>query len=68
LISVTVIIKHHRMAKKSLNPVDAHRKALKKKELKKNKQERSKARETKAVKKDTRELEAEVRELSERGE
>jgi hypothetical protein len=39
---------------KSSNPVDAHRKALRAKELKKNKQNRSKAKEISTVKKDTR--------------
>jgi hypothetical protein len=62
-----IIIKKREMAKKSLNPVDAHRKAQKKKEIKKNKAGRKQARETQAVKKDTRELEAEIRELAERG-
>ena len=39
---------------KSSNPVDAHRKAQRAKELKKNKQNRSKAKEISTVKKDTR--------------
>ena len=36
------------------NAVDAHRKALRKKEVAKNKQDRKKAREISVVKKDTR--------------
>ncbi|KAJ7146304.1 hypothetical protein C8R44DRAFT_757112 [Mycena epipterygia] len=52
------------MAKgKNLNPADAHRKALRKKELKKNKTERSKARDFSLVKKDTTDLEEEVERL-----
>ncbi|KGB74416.2 hypothetical protein CNBG_0254 [Cryptococcus deuterogattii R265] len=51
------------MAKKSHNPAEAYRKQLKAKELKKNKEARQKARETQVVKKDTRELEAEIRSL-----
>ncbi|KAL4070733.1 WW domain binding protein 11-domain-containing protein [Scleroderma citrinum] len=52
------------MAKgKSLNPADAYRKALRKKELKKNKTERSKAREFALVKKDTRDMEDEIEKL-----
>ncbi|KAJ7157156.1 hypothetical protein C8R46DRAFT_1113646 [Mycena filopes] len=52
------------MAKgKNLNPADAHRKALRKKELKKNKAERSKARDFSLVKKDTTDLEEEVERL-----
>jgi len=52
------------MAKgKSVNPADAYRKALRKKELKKNKAERSKARDFALVKKDTRELEEEIEKL-----
>ncbi|KAJ7665104.1 mRNA biogenesis factor-domain-containing protein [Mycena polygramma] len=52
------------MAKgKNLNPADAHRKALRKKELKKNKTERSKARDFALVKKDTTDLEEEVERL-----
>ncbi|KAJ7762422.1 mRNA biogenesis factor-domain-containing protein [Mycena maculata] len=52
------------MAKgKNLNPADAFRKALRKKELKKNKAERSKARDFSLVKKDTTELEQEVERL-----
>ncbi|KAJ7837394.1 hypothetical protein B0H14DRAFT_2791640 [Mycena olivaceomarginata] len=51
------------MAKKNLNPADAHRKALRKKELKKNKAERSKARDFALVKKDTTELAEEVERL-----
>ncbi|OWZ48870.1 hypothetical protein C343_00322 [Cryptococcus neoformans C23] len=51
------------MAKKSHNPAEAYRKQLKAKELKKNKEARQKARETQTVKKDTRELETEIRSL-----
>ncbi|KAK7063740.1 mRNA biogenesis factor-domain-containing protein [Favolaschia claudopus] len=52
------------MAKgKNLNPADAYRKALRKKELKKNKTERGKARDFALVKKDTTDLEAEVEKL-----
>ncbi|KAJ7242588.1 hypothetical protein B0H12DRAFT_1132264 [Mycena haematopus] len=52
------------MAKgKNLNPADAFRKALRKKELKKNKTERSKARDFALVKKDTTELAEEVERL-----
>ncbi|KAJ6541821.1 mRNA biogenesis factor-domain-containing protein [Mycena capillaripes] len=52
------------MAKgKNLNPADAHRKALRKKELKKNKAERSKTRDFALVKKDTTDLEEEVERL-----
>ncbi|CAK5266064.1 unnamed protein product [Mycena citricolor] len=56
------------MAKgKNLNPADAHRKALRKKELKKasllNKAERSKTRDLAIVKKDTTDLAAEVERL-----
>ncbi|KAF8204457.1 hypothetical protein K438DRAFT_1819927, partial [Mycena galopus ATCC 62051] len=52
------------MAKgKNLNPADAYRKALRKKELKKNKTERSKARDFALVKKDTTELAEEVERL-----
>ncbi|KAJ7455914.1 mRNA biogenesis factor-domain-containing protein [Mycena galericulata] len=52
------------MAKgKNLNPADAFRKALRKKELKKNKAERSKARDFSLVKKDTTDLEEEVERL-----
>ncbi|TFK26699.1 hypothetical protein FA15DRAFT_615354 [Coprinopsis marcescibilis] len=51
------------MAKKTANPADAHRKALRKKELKKNKTERAKARDFALVKKDTTELEAEIEKL-----
>uniref|UniRef100_A0A8H7Y568 Wbp11/ELF5/Saf1 N-terminal domain-containing protein n=1 Tax=Psilocybe cubensis TaxID=181762 RepID=A0A8H7Y568_PSICU len=53
------------MAKKSLNPADAHRKALRKKELKKNKAERSKARDFALVKKDTTDLENTIKEFEE---
>ncbi|KAJ7110360.1 mRNA biogenesis factor-domain-containing protein [Mycena crocata] len=52
------------MAKgKNLNPADSFRKALRKKELKKNKAERSKARDFSLVKKDTTDLEEEVERL-----
>ncbi|KAJ6611478.1 WW domain binding protein 11-domain-containing protein [Mycena sp. CBHHK59/15] len=52
------------MAKgKNLNPADAYRKALRKKELKKNKAERSKTRDFSLVKKDTTDLEEEVERL-----
>ncbi|KAJ7292743.1 hypothetical protein C8J57DRAFT_1266940 [Mycena rebaudengoi] len=52
------------MAKgKNLNPADAHRKALRKKELKKNKAERSKKRDFSLVKKDTTDLAEEVERL-----
>ncbi|WVQ67646.1 uncharacterized protein L199_005849 [Kwoniella botswanensis] len=51
------------MAKKSSNPADAFRKAQRAKELKKNKEERKKVREAQTVKKDTRELEADIRYL-----
>ncbi|KAI0673566.1 WW domain binding protein 11-domain-containing protein [Trametes maxima] len=50
------------MAKGS-NPMDAYRKAQRKKELKKNKAERSKARDFALVKKDTRDLEDEIEKL-----
>ncbi|KAG8929158.1 hypothetical protein FRC02_005927 [Tulasnella sp. 418] len=53
------------MAKKSLNPADAHRKAQRKKELQKNKDNRAKAREVSTLKKDTGGYEAEIRELEE---
>ncbi|WWC89269.1 uncharacterized protein L201_004190 [Kwoniella dendrophila CBS 6074] len=51
------------MAKKSSNPADAFRKAQRAKELKKNKDERKKVREAQTVKRDTRELEADIRYL-----
>ncbi|KAG8219613.1 WW domain binding protein 11-domain-containing protein [Butyriboletus roseoflavus] len=52
------------MAKgKNLNPADAYRKAQRKKELKKNKTERAKARDFALVKKDTRDLEDEIKKL-----
>ncbi|KAI1793978.1 mRNA biogenesis factor-domain-containing protein [Ganoderma leucocontextum] len=52
------------MAKgKSANPMDAYRKAQRKKELKKNKTERAKTRDFALVKKDTRDLEEEVAKL-----
>ncbi|WRT66424.1 uncharacterized protein IL334_003380 [Kwoniella shivajii] len=50
------------MAKGS-NPADAFRKAQRAKELKKNKEDRKKVREVQTVKKDTRELEADIRYL-----
>ncbi|KAG6873831.1 hypothetical protein C0995_010443 [Termitomyces sp. Mi166 len=53
------------MAKKSLNPADSYRKAQRKKELKKNKAERSKARDLALVKKDTWDLEDEIKKLEE---
>ncbi|GAA5870432.1 hypothetical protein JCM3774_002726 [Rhodotorula dairenensis] len=49
---------------KSSNPVDAHRKAQRKQELKRNKQKREHTREISTVKKDTRPIEAEIRRLS----
>ncbi|KAM0755066.1 hypothetical protein T439DRAFT_322123 [Meredithblackwellia eburnea MCA 4105] len=54
------------MAKGS-NPADAHRKALKKKELAKNKAARTKAREISTVKRDTRGIENEIRQLEKQG-
>ncbi|KAF8330788.1 WW domain binding protein 11-domain-containing protein [Cantharellus anzutake] len=48
---------------RTLNPVDAHRKAERKKELKKNKEQRVKNREISVVKKDTTGLESEIRHL-----
>ncbi|KAF8602385.1 hypothetical protein BDV93DRAFT_582342 [Ceratobasidium sp. AG-I] len=52
------------MAKgKTLNPADAHRKAQRAKEVKKNKENRSKARETATLKKDTSGIETEIHEL-----
>ncbi|GAA5921598.1 hypothetical protein JCM3775_003123 [Rhodotorula graminis] len=51
------------MAKGS-NPVDAHRKAQRKQELKKNKQKRETTREISTVKTDTRPIEAEIRRLT----
>ncbi|PWN91275.1 hypothetical protein FA10DRAFT_284220 [Acaromyces ingoldii] len=52
------------MAKgKSSNPMDAARKAARKRELKRNKEERAKVREVATVKKDTRSLEADIRRL-----
>ncbi|KAG8718578.1 hypothetical protein FRC08_004946 [Ceratobasidium sp. 394] len=57
------------MAKgKNLNPADAHRKAQRAKELKKNKENRAKARETATLKKDTSGLETEIQDLEELGE
>ncbi|GAA5858568.1 hypothetical protein JCM8547_007363 [Rhodosporidiobolus lusitaniae] len=52
---------------KSSNPVDAHRKAQRKAELKKNKQARTKQKEVQTVKKDTRPIEADIRRLSQKG-
>ncbi|GAA6061888.1 hypothetical protein JCM10212_004706 [Sporobolomyces blumeae] len=52
---------------KSSNPVDAHRKAQRAKELKRNKQNRQKTREISTVKKDTRPLEQEIQQLSAKG-
>ncbi|GAA6000297.1 hypothetical protein JCM10207_007946 [Rhodosporidiobolus poonsookiae] len=52
---------------KSSNPVDAHRKAQRKAELKKNKATRSKQREVTTIKKDTRPLEADIRRLTQKG-
>ncbi|KAH9814184.1 WW domain binding protein 11-domain-containing protein [Melampsora americana] len=53
------------MAKKSksLNPADAFRKAQRAKEIKRNKLERKKAREEAHTKKDTKSIEAEIRQL-----
>ncbi|KAI6135497.1 WW domain binding protein 11-domain-containing protein [Pisolithus thermaeus] len=48
---------------KGQNPADAYRKALRKKELKKNKAERTKAREFALVKKDTHDMEDEIKKL-----
>ncbi|PIL31544.1 hypothetical protein GSI_06246 [Ganoderma sinense ZZ0214-1] len=48
---------------KSSNPMDAYRKAQRKKELKKNKAERAKTRDFALVKKDTRDLEDEIAKL-----
>ncbi|QRV94814.1 hypothetical protein RhiJN_22832 [Ceratobasidium sp. AG-Ba] len=57
------------MAKgKNLNPADAHRKAQRAKELKKNKENRAKAREMATLKKDTGGLETEMQELEDLGE
>ncbi|KAJ7597379.1 mRNA biogenesis factor-domain-containing protein [Mycena floridula] len=53
---------------KNVNPADAFRKALRKKELKKNKTERSKARDFALVKKDTWDLHDEIAELEGRNE
>ncbi|KAF9511176.1 hypothetical protein BS47DRAFT_1373138 [Hydnum rufescens UP504] len=52
---------------RTLNPADAHRKAERKKEIKKNKEARNKTREIVTVKKDTGGLEAEIRRLDEAG-
>ncbi|GAA5976358.1 hypothetical protein JCM10908_005472 [Rhodotorula pacifica] len=49
---------------KSSNPVDAHRKAQRKQELKRNKQKREHTKEISTVKKDTRPIEADIRRLS----
>ncbi|KDE07354.1 hypothetical protein MVLG_02396 [Microbotryum lychnidis-dioicae p1A1 Lamole] len=46
------------------NAVDAHRKALKKKEIKRNKDDRKKVREISTVKKDTRTLESDIKRLA----
>ncbi|KAF8640976.1 hypothetical protein AX17_000622 [Amanita inopinata Kibby_2008] len=51
---------------KNLNPADAYRKAQRKKELKKNKLERQKTRNFALVKKDTTELEDEIKVLEEK--
>ncbi|KAI6031531.1 WW domain binding protein 11-domain-containing protein [Pisolithus microcarpus] len=48
---------------KGQNPADAYRKALRKKELKKNKAERTKTREFALVKKDTHDMEDEIKRL-----
>ncbi|KAI6047844.1 WW domain binding protein 11-domain-containing protein [Pisolithus marmoratus] len=48
---------------KSQNPADAHRKAMRKKELKKNKAERTKTREFALVKKDTYDMEDQIEKL-----
>ncbi|BGP38445.1 hypothetical protein JCM10450v2_002390 [Rhodotorula kratochvilovae] len=53
------------MAKGS-NPVDAHRKAQRKAELKKNKAKREQQREVSTVKTDTRPIEAELRQLNQK--
>ncbi|GAA5976712.1 hypothetical protein JCM11641_005669 [Rhodosporidiobolus odoratus] len=52
---------------KSSNPVDAHRKAQRKAELKKNKQTRSKQKEVTTIKRDTRPIEQEIRQLAQKG-
>ncbi|BGP14370.1 hypothetical protein JCM10213v2_002317 [Rhodosporidiobolus nylandii] len=52
---------------KSSNPVDAHRKAQRKAELKKNKQARTKQKEVATVKTDTRPLQADIKRLQEKG-
>ncbi|WWD17249.1 hypothetical protein CI109_101687 [Kwoniella shandongensis] len=51
------------MAKKTSNPADAFRKQQRAKEVKKNKEARAKVRETQTIKRDTRELEADIRHL-----
>ncbi|KAG8685815.1 hypothetical protein FRC09_014514, partial [Ceratobasidium sp. 395] len=57
------------MAKgKTLNPADAHRKAQRAKEVKKNKENRAKARETATLKKDTSGIETEIQDLEDLGE
>ncbi|TDL28030.1 hypothetical protein BD410DRAFT_818522 [Rickenella mellea] len=57
------------MAKgKNLNPADAHRKALRRKELKKNKEQRQKNRDFSIVKKDTTELEDDIAALEAKSE
>ncbi|KAG8883127.1 hypothetical protein FRB98_003301 [Tulasnella sp. 332] len=53
------------MGKKTANPADAHRKALKKKEKEKNKEVRTKVREVKTLKSDTGGLETEIRRIEE---
>ncbi|KAG9026342.1 hypothetical protein FRB95_008987 [Tulasnella sp. JGI-2019a] len=53
------------MGKKTANPADAHRKALKKKEKDRNKEVRTKVREVKTLKSDTGGLEAEIRRIEE---
>ncbi|GAA6034929.1 hypothetical protein JCM8097_009370 [Rhodosporidiobolus ruineniae] len=49
---------------KSSNPVDAHRKAQRKAEIKRNKATRTKQKEVTTIKKDTRPIEAEIRRLT----
>ncbi|ORY33948.1 WW domain binding protein 11-domain-containing protein [Naematelia encephala] len=52
------------MAKsKNANPADAYRKALKAKEVKKNKEARKQARESQTIKQDTRDIEREIKSL-----
>ncbi|UZJ57141.1 hypothetical protein CBS101457_006461 [Exobasidium rhododendri] len=52
--------------KKSSNPIDAHRKAARARELKKNREKRKETREVTLVKKDTRGIEKEIRALQEK--